>query len=342
MAANATQFATWILRRIVTRVRVKGTQDAVFRGNYCAITYARPVKAENEDSDTYLDRVRRWRSRLPRQTNTAQAVAFAREALLRDQADCVKASARLLEAVRDVSPQLRPPMTRGIPWIVVRLPFGHSKRGRRGKRKRTGYTSEDRINETLRAEAARYKREHSEFQKLFESQWAIFKSEVQPPDLDAQLLARLERVRLCERDLGVDSLFTISAILALADTYYRLGKYWEAIPLLQRCLAFWQDQGGQWPHLQQSAIKPINERLNLIQTDPLPVIVVVLLGISLLLLLGAGLARRRPLCSAYSSTVISENSSARSGCPMRSRNSTAWAFFRWACSRVTCFGTGQA
>jgi hypothetical protein len=117
----------------------------------------------------------------------------------------------------------------GIPWIGAKPTVGGSRRARRTKKKRKGYSRIDRMVERLRTGVARSKRKCRHFDQEFEIWHGIFRWRFVR---NAAWYAKTElSYRAClgrrEATLGPDNYFVAEAAVILARLYHEQSKFSE-------------------------------------------------------------------------------------------------------------------
>jgi hypothetical protein len=234
MPVSSRQFAIWIIRRATVGQGRSETGDAVFRGNFQQIQFARPVRDTLETDEAFGERIRNWRLHLPRGDTFPQVLALAHEALVRDGYSDWKAAYVLLQ---EILPACRVNWAqwrqwfrrRGIAWIDARPTVGGSRRARRTKKKSQGYSRRDRMVERVRTGVARSKRECQHFDQEFDIWYGIFRGRFAQ---DADWYTKTElSYRAClecrEATLGPVNYFVAEAAVILARLYHAQSKFSE-------------------------------------------------------------------------------------------------------------------
>jgi tetratricopeptide (TPR) repeat protein len=256
MALPYREFACYIVRDLAVRTKTKRGGDFVFSGNHSS-PY-RLVRFENEPKEQFTARLKQFRAQfrktIPRGSDSRKRLALAMEALIRLGWDSVAASAEVLEALdkaREATEARRLDLEkRGIPYRRVEFNIGLTNRGRRKKQKRSGSKSSEHADdpnyrkaETIRAEYFHFKRTFEGFEKLFESEFRLFRFSYHR---DAEWFAEAEpelrqRITRCEndKDLGPNHSLTAGHSLTLARALHEQGRFEEAEMEYQRALDRW-------------------------------------------------------------------------------------------------------
>jgi tetratricopeptide (TPR) repeat protein len=241
MPVSNRQFAIWILQRATIGQGCAETGDAVFRGNFQQIQFAKPAREALTTDQAFSEQIRKWRMHLPRGDTFPQALALAHQALVRDGYNDWKAAYVLLQ---DILPECRVYWAQWrqwfrrhrIRWIDASPTIGGSRRARRTRKKRKGYSRFDRMVERLRTGVARYKQRSQHFDREFEIWYGSFRWQF---GRDAAWYAKTEQsYRAClarrEATLGPDDYLVAEAAVILGRLYHEQGKFSEGEGLYRR------------------------------------------------------------------------------------------------------------
>ncbi len=241
MLISTRYFCIWIIWRAAVRQRRTETGDPVFRGNFQQIQLAKPVQDALETDELFREPLCDWRSHLPRGNTFPQVLALAHEKLVRDGYSDWKAAYLLLQEILPACPLHGAEWSRWsqkhrIPWMNAKLTVGGSRRARRTKKKRKGYSRADRLVERLRTAVARYKRKHPHFDQQFEIWQGIFRWQFVR---DKARYTRTElsyRACLMQREatLGPGNYMVAEAAIILARHYHEQSKFSEGEALYRR------------------------------------------------------------------------------------------------------------
>ncbi len=228
------RFASYVLGDRAERSDPEWRDRVTFSGNHVSRQFVAPVRGNNETPTAYATRLQDFHKRLPRHSDLSMRLALALEALIRSGEKQWAAASFILGELRESSQRSREQRLAyaqlGIPHKEFDVGLGNTRRGRRGKRKRRGFTRTDRFVETIRAQALRFKRMHKDFDRLFENEIGSFRfSFARDVEWYAQAEARYEAwLRQFESRQGAIDWWTAMPIAVLAELYHEQMKHDQA------------------------------------------------------------------------------------------------------------------
>ncbi len=188
MSVSIRDFPIWIMQTVALRESRTKAGDIVFAGNFQQIKFAHPIQDSRETDEEFRLRVQIWLSQIPRSDTFPEVLAYAYEAILRDGQ--WKPEYELLDVLKNLNTRFakwrrwwstefrrwcRKHRIPWRPWVDAEVTIGTSKRARRSRRKRAGYTRTERIAARLRTGVARHKRESPQFDQRFAMWFGIFR-----------------------------------------------------------------------------------------------------------------------------------------------------------------------
>ncbi len=251
------EFAAWILSDLSERTETEYADRITFSGNHITEQFVLQVKAENETKEHFVLRFKELWKYIPRHSDLSARIAFAVEAFFRAGETKWSAASLVLDQLErlpklSAQEQLRWAKL-GIPHKQIKPAIGTTRRGRRSKRKKTGFTAYYRQVETVRTQASRFRRKHTNFETLFESKFEIYRfqfcgdshwcAEAEPAY--QQRLAESEQTYGSEPGHPMTPLsrgrdasnVVLGNVLGLAWLYLLWGKYARAELFLRRAQA---------------------------------------------------------------------------------------------------------
>src|SRR5229473_2499072 len=100
MAPPFREFARYIVRDLAIRTKTGKGGNATFSGNHSSPTYGFQARAQGETKQQFAARVKDFRRRLPRGSDSNLRLALAMEACMRAGDKSIAAAAYVLESVR--------------------------------------------------------------------------------------------------------------------------------------------------------------------------------------------------------------------------------------------------
>jgi len=192
MTVSHQEFATWMLLRVSfrnngreRRVRAIGDNSElspiIFSGNFLTRFFVPPSRSDFGTDAAFEEEKRKWRSHVPRGSDSSLILSIAHEAFVRDGYKTWQAAYMVFEALKTVAclpgECKKWCAKRGIHLTATKFRIGVSSRGRRTRRKKSGFTPIDRRVNTLLAEVSRFKRQHKEFGRLYDAWFGAFRDD---------------------------------------------------------------------------------------------------------------------------------------------------------------------
>ena len=175
MAVPYREFAIWTLHDLA--IKEKTADRIVFDGNYVSEQHAVPMSQAGEAPEHFAARMRRFWKALPRHSDLSERLARAFEAL--QHVEEKKAAAYDILTILRGAPADERALheTRGIghAYKPINSAFGTTRRGRRTKRKKRGLGVDYRQAESIRVQASKFIRHHTNFEALFRLRLELFK-----------------------------------------------------------------------------------------------------------------------------------------------------------------------
>ena len=257
MALPFRKFACYILRDLSQRVKTTDNDRATLNGNQISRQFVWPVRGERETQEKFTARMAKFRSDVPRGADQAYRLALAHEAFVRAGDNAFGAAVGVQEELKRLPGLSARDQVRwaklGISHKPLRPKIGTTRRGRRTKRKKTGYPAYDRQVEMIRSEVSRYKRKHADFDQAFVKEFVLYRSTF---CRDSELCAAEEAMyrdllARCETGLSPCHQLTATYTINLARVLHEQGKFDESIPV------YWLGLARSWaadlaPHYRES------------------------------------------------------------------------------------------
>jgi hypothetical protein len=231
-------FAIWTLSDLAVR---KTEDDGItFTGNHICAQHTLPTRTENESDEQFAARLRLFRSRLPRHSDSSERIALATRALMLAgekayiAADIIRVWLKELPAKKKLEFE-----NAGIGYAFrpVVFPIGSTRRNRRTKARKSTLSPEESETETIRVQAAEFIRTHKNFdglfQRKFDSYWAAHP--------DAEWYARAEAPTIAsvadfEKLTGPFEWVMAMPVPAAAHFFHEQGKFEQALPYYEKSI----------------------------------------------------------------------------------------------------------
>jgi hypothetical protein len=176
MAPPYREFATWTLSDLAFR---ETEHDRItFRGNHISRQYVFPIRSPGQTAEQYAICMREFRKNIPRYSDLSERLALAMRALVLAGEKADNAAHDILEILRRAPVEKREEYAmHGIEYAFrpIDAPIGSTRRGHRTKRKKSGFTGDERQANSIRAQARRYTREHNGFAEYFSQRFESFR-----------------------------------------------------------------------------------------------------------------------------------------------------------------------
>ncbi|MGA2648283.1 MAG: tetratricopeptide repeat protein [Candidatus Sulfotelmatobacter sp.] len=262
MALPYREFAAYKLDDLAERTVTEHKDRITFSANHLSIQWPLPVRWKGEPEQQFAARLRDFRKQLPRQSDFSRRLALATEAFVRSGVTFTNA-ARLVHAelrkVPWLSGQQQARWSKlGIPHKRIPVKIGATRRWHRKKRKGKHCLSHDPEVETIRVQAASFKRDCVGFAQLFDFEFAMFRELFRDPDwyCEAERGCRDWMLR-AEKQLGPCHQQTAEATLQLAELLHEQKKFSEAEELYDLALKRWTDAPSIGARQRESAMASI-------------------------------------------------------------------------------------
>jgi hypothetical protein len=229
------EFAGYILDGFAERVEKSKKDAVILNGDHVSRQFVLPVRREPETLEAFEARMVDFRKLLPRGNDQSYRLALAHEAFIRAGEGPSLAALSVFQEL-EKRPQ-------------VKFKIGTTRRGRRRKKKRPGFSATTRKVEMIRAEVSRYKREHEDFTGAFAKELGLYRNTF---CRDAELYAQEESMyrdllAKCEKDLSPCHQLTATYTVNLARALHEQRRFDDAIPMYR--LGFARSMAARWaPH----------------------------------------------------------------------------------------------
>jgi hypothetical protein len=254
------EFAVYKLLDLAVRIKTKPTDRTLLHGNHTSFQIVDPPpRGEHESPEQFGARKKEYIASIPRGSDSAERIALAHEAFVRagnNPTDAASWVFEELQKIPNLSAKHRLRLQKlGIPYQPFSFRFGQTRRGERRKAKRHGYSATNRQIEAIRTQSLRFKNKTQDFQRVFESQFAAFRSDY---FRDAQWLDEMEPryraiVRSCEEAFGLDHAATAQATYDLARLLHERRDFSAAHAMYLLAAERWT-VSAPWPEPQRAAV----------------------------------------------------------------------------------------